>query len=344
VPQICDALQYAHEEGIVHRDIKPENILLDRRGRVKITDFGLAKLLNHDATDSRLTGTGQVMGTWHYMAPEQLENPLGVDYRADIYSLGVVFYEMLTGELPLGRFALPSEKAQLDIRLDDVVIRSLEKVPERRYQHASEIKDQVNRITNGGSAELARADHQSDPTSRRAREQPRSNWISILLDVEPETGEVLLRAIPIVLMVAGILLFVAMAFQMLDQRGAIVGGIACVLCSVFFPMIGRGGFNSNNQVDLNSNTKLQAGLAMSPGPDKDQVLVKVACEAVADGESSAALIALQSIHDARLRDETAAKTAIEIAENGESEAALTVAKIIQQDALRNNVLQKLVEM
>ena len=73
-----------------------------------------------------LTGTQQVMGTLHYMAPEQLEGSQDVDHRADIYSLGVTFYEMLTGELPLGRFAAPSHKVQIDVRLDEVVLRSLE--------------------------------------------------------------------------------------------------------------------------------------------------------------------------------------------------------------------------
>jgi tRNA A-37 threonylcarbamoyl transferase component Bud32 len=151
VPQVCEALQYAHDEGVVHRDIKPENILLDRKGRVKIADFGLAKLMrNGDAAAGRadfvLTGSQQVMGTPHYMAPEQLERPQGVDHRADIYSLGVVFYEMLTGELPLGRFAPPSRKVQIDVRLDEVVLRSLEKEPERRYQQASDVRTDVQNI------------------------------------------------------------------------------------------------------------------------------------------------------------------------------------------------------
>jgi predicted Ser/Thr protein kinase len=146
VPQICDALQYAHEEKIVHRDIKPENLLLDRRGRVKIADFGLAKLLGKPAA-AHLTHPQQVMGTPHYMAPEQVEKPLQVDHRADIYSLGVVLYEMLTGELPLGRFALPSEKVQIDVRLDKVVLRALEKEPVRRYQQASEVKTDVASLT-----------------------------------------------------------------------------------------------------------------------------------------------------------------------------------------------------
>jgi predicted Ser/Thr protein kinase len=147
VPQICEALQYAHDEGVVHRDIKPENILLDRKGRVKIADFGLAKLLGQTAADWPMVSDAQVMGTPHYMAPEQFEKPLEVDHRADIYALGVVFYEMLTGEVPMGRFAAPSEKVQIDVRLDDVVLRSLEREPARRYQRVSEVKSQVEDIT-----------------------------------------------------------------------------------------------------------------------------------------------------------------------------------------------------
>jgi tRNA A-37 threonylcarbamoyl transferase component Bud32 len=146
VPQICEALQFAHDEGIVHRDIKPENILLDKKGRVKIADFGLAKLLGRTGADYLLTGSHQVMGTLHYMAPEQLGRPLEVDHRADIYSLGVVFYEMLTGELPVGRFDPPSRRVQVDVRLDEVVLRALENKPEQRYQHISDIKTQIENI------------------------------------------------------------------------------------------------------------------------------------------------------------------------------------------------------
>jgi len=146
VPQICDALQYAHGEGVVHRDIKPENILMDKRGRVKIADFGLAKLIGADAP-ANLTMTNMVMGTPHYMAPEQVENPKGVDHRADIYAIGVVLYEMLTGELPIGRFEVPSKMVKIDVRLDEVVLKALEKSPDKRYQAASDIKDAVTKAT-----------------------------------------------------------------------------------------------------------------------------------------------------------------------------------------------------
>ena len=146
VPKVCDALQYAHDEGIVHRDIKPENILLDKKGRVKIADFGLAKLVGKDASEFSLTATGMTLGTPRYMAPEQFDKPQEVDHRADIYSLGVVLYEMLTGEVPMGRFSLPSATIGVDVRLDEIVLRTLEKEPSRRYQHVSEVKSQVEGV------------------------------------------------------------------------------------------------------------------------------------------------------------------------------------------------------
>ena len=150
VPQVCEALHYAHKKGIVHRDIKPENILLDTEGNIKIADFGLARLLDKPATTRTLTQENQRMGTPHYMAPEQVEHPSQVDHRADIYSLGVVFYEMLTGELPIGRFAPPSKKVHVDVRLDEIVLHTLEKEPELRYQQATEIKTDVETIAGEG--------------------------------------------------------------------------------------------------------------------------------------------------------------------------------------------------
>jgi serine/threonine protein kinase len=146
VPKVCEALQFAHEHGIVHRDIKPENVLLDKQGRVKIADFGIAKLVGADGTEPALTEAQAIIGTPLYMAPEQVEKPQSVDHRADIYSLGVIFYETLTGELPLGRFQPPSKKVQVDVRLDEVVLHALEKEPERRYQHASHVKTDLETI------------------------------------------------------------------------------------------------------------------------------------------------------------------------------------------------------
>jgi serine/threonine protein kinase len=141
VPRICEALEYAHSKGVIHRDIKPENILLDRDGRVRIADFGLARVMAREGA-ARFTVSNVVMGTPGYMAPEQYQS-MSVDHRADIYSLGAVFYEMLTGQIPVGRFDLPSKKVRIDVRLDDVVMKALENEPDRRYQRASEFQTGV---------------------------------------------------------------------------------------------------------------------------------------------------------------------------------------------------------
>jgi serine/threonine protein kinase len=146
VMQICEALQFAHDQGVIHRDIKPGNILLDRSGRVKIADFGLAKLLRSATADVSLTATNHLLGTPQYMAPEQMTDPQAVDHRADIYALGVVFYELLTGALPVGRFAPPSQRVKVDVRLDEVVLHALEQEPARRYQHAADVQTDVKAI------------------------------------------------------------------------------------------------------------------------------------------------------------------------------------------------------
>jgi predicted Ser/Thr protein kinase len=157
VPQLCDALQYAHDQGIVHRDIKPENILIDGDGRVHIADFGLAKLTGAAADPLPLTRSAQMVGTPHYMAPEQIQCSHLVDHRADLYSLGVVLYEMLTGQLPIGRFQPPSAKAPAAQSLDPVVMRSLENDPDERYQAAADVKRDVEATRTSEPAAAAAA-------------------------------------------------------------------------------------------------------------------------------------------------------------------------------------------
>ena len=151
VPPICEALQYAHDKGVIHRDVKPENILVDKEGRVKVADFGIARLMEGNGAREHLTGDAERVGTAHYMAPEQVERPAEVDHRADIYALGVVFYEMLTGELPLGKFPQPSKRVEVDVRLDEVVLKALEKEPEQRYQQASEVGTAVTTFAGVGA-------------------------------------------------------------------------------------------------------------------------------------------------------------------------------------------------
>ena len=140
--QICEALHYAHSQGVVHRDIKPANVLITRDGRAKLADFGLARPLS--AMHTQLTATNAVMGTPDYMAPEQWQGK--ADHRTDIYALGVMLYEMLTGARPEGAFDPPSERVKVDARLDKVIFKAMRQEPDRRYQQVSELREDVHRI------------------------------------------------------------------------------------------------------------------------------------------------------------------------------------------------------
>ncbi len=180
VSQICRAIEHAHDHRIIHRDLKPENILLDERGHVKVADFGLAGIHGGDGTDPRLqlTATAVAMGTVNYMAPEQRKDAKHVDGRADLYSLGVILFELLTGELPIGRFKLPSERiAGLDPRVDALVTHSLESDREARYQRAADVLRDVEAVLGTGltpvptEAMLARS---GVPTTRERAQTAKS--------------------------------------------------------------------------------------------------------------------------------------------------------------------------
>jgi tRNA A-37 threonylcarbamoyl transferase component Bud32 len=146
IQQVCTALRHAHDAGFMHRDIKPGNVLISARGRVKVADFGLARLANGADSSTTITGKGFAVGTPHYIAPEQANGNGHEDHRADIYSVGVVLYQMLTGEVPRGVFRPPSAKRKLDRRLDNVVLKALQEEPEKRYQHISELGDDVQKV------------------------------------------------------------------------------------------------------------------------------------------------------------------------------------------------------
>ena len=208
IPPICEALQAAHSQGVLHRDIKPENLLLDAEGRVKIADFGIAKLLEGPGASAgeayTLTRTGARIGTPHYMAPEQVETPDQVDHRADIYSLGVVFYELLTGELPLGRFPAPSIKAGLDARVDDIVFRALAKERELRQQTADQMKAEVEGL--GG-------------TESEERDKP-AKRVSIWRRFGPWTRFRVAGAVAVALLAAWALLTVTVRFLQQNKAHA----------------------------------------------------------------------------------------------------------------------------
>jgi serine/threonine-protein kinase len=173
--QVADALAYAHSEGVVHRDVKPDNILLDKRGQVLVTDFGIAKAAQA-ATSAQLTTEGMIIGTPQYMSPEQAAGD-AVDGRSDIYSLGIVLYQMLSGAPPFDGDSSARIIAQQltvvppDIRalrpdvtpeLAQVVGRMLDKDPARRFQTA---------------AEVSRALVEALPSAARNRVQPRRHRV-----------------------------------------------------------------------------------------------------------------------------------------------------------------------
>lgn len=147
IPQICSALEYAHNKGIVHRDIKPANILINKEGDVKVGDFGLAKLVGRKH-ETAITQAQVSMGTPDYAAPEALEEGAEVDRRADVYSLGVLFYELLTGKVPRGAWRPPSAFKDVDVRIDQIIVKAMQPDPNHRYQSVSQITDALNSMRN----------------------------------------------------------------------------------------------------------------------------------------------------------------------------------------------------
>lgn len=150
--QVCKALAYAHRNGIVHRDVKPANILMDGDGHVLVLDFGIAKFFTEDeALQPEATRSNIVMGTLAYMSPEQQISTAKVTAASDIYSVGVILYELFTGTRPLGHFKKPSElNSQVPAALDVLILRCLEPEPEKRFASADEVKDRLLTLLQGG--------------------------------------------------------------------------------------------------------------------------------------------------------------------------------------------------
>jgi len=175
--QILSALRFAHRHGIVHRDIKPHNVLVDAEGRVKVTDFGIAR-----AGTSQMTETGSIVGTAQYLSPEQARGG-EIDQRSDLYSLGIVLYELLTGKTPfdgetpveiamkhLSNAPQPPSKLRPDIppELDMVVLRALAKNPDDRYQSADEMEADLERVARGARVSAATVDSATQVLRRPA--------------------------------------------------------------------------------------------------------------------------------------------------------------------------------
>ena len=163
--KICDAVQHAHQRGVIHRDLKPGNILVDEAGQPKILDFGVARVTDSDTQATMQTDVGQLVGTLTYMSPEQvLADPLDIDTRSDVYALGVILYELLAGRLPYQiskrlheavrtiREEEPSRLSSIDRRfrgdVETIVAKALEKDKTRRYPSAAELAADITHYLN----------------------------------------------------------------------------------------------------------------------------------------------------------------------------------------------------
>ncbi len=159
--ELLGALDFAHEAGIIHRDVKPANIMVDVEGHAKLTDFGVARVVDPDAQPGEATQTGAMVGTPAYMSPEQIQGQ-AIDHRTDIFSAGIIFYQFLTGQKPFEgtQWALakkivqddpvkPSSIVQVPPEIDRVVARALAKEPDHRYQTAGSFAAALKRILEG---------------------------------------------------------------------------------------------------------------------------------------------------------------------------------------------------
>jgi len=189
--QICQGLSEAHKLGVVHRDLKPGNIMIDTEGNARIMDFGIARSLK----ERGITGEGMIIGTPEYMSPEQVEGK-DVDQRSDIYSLGIILYEMVTGRVPFEgdtpfavgikhKSEMPQDPRELNTQIPDelgrIILKCLEKAREKRYQSAEELHSELTKME-GEITTTERAIPKKKPAKSKeiaAGAGKRINWAKI---------------------------------------------------------------------------------------------------------------------------------------------------------------------
>ena len=200
ITPVCDALQAAHERGIVHRDVKPENLLIDRKGTVKIADFGIARMMDepaaegiHQTAPDLPAAHTLAVGTPDYAAPEQRASAPS-DHRADIYSLGVVLYEMITGQRPgNGIITPPSRRAAVDMRIDEVLLKALQEEPDLRFRTVAEFRDRFQEA----KQEMERKTADPKPLTGRKQKRGRVAMISTALILLVVTAGLMIKGQPV---------------------------------------------------------------------------------------------------------------------------------------------------